>query len=139
MKKIGDVIVVAPDSPQSGMGHAITLDSTLYSKKMKIDLSGFGLMKYFYTNLFVINSADFEEINRSLEDITIYKYDLDSKEKSALLIISDVEDSEKVLKVMRSFNSNAFTIPEGVSQIPSEAYENANAKIKELTAKKTTK
>lgn len=38
MKEIGEVIVVAPDSPQSGMGHAITLDSTLYSKKMKIDL-----------------------------------------------------------------------------------------------------
>lgn len=38
MKDLGDVIVVAPDSPQSGMGHAITLDSTLYSKKMKIDL-----------------------------------------------------------------------------------------------------
>ncbi|HAR20680.1 MAG TPA: 5'/3'-nucleotidase SurE, partial [Cytophagales bacterium] len=24
-KKIGEVIVVAPDSPQSGMGHAITI------------------------------------------------------------------------------------------------------------------
>ncbi len=30
MNEIGDVIVVAPDSPQSGMGHAITLDSTIY-------------------------------------------------------------------------------------------------------------
>ncbi|MEP0303254.1 MAG: 5'/3'-nucleotidase SurE, partial [Maribacter dokdonensis] len=38
MKKIGDVVVVAPDSPQSGMGHAITLDTALFSKKMKIDL-----------------------------------------------------------------------------------------------------
>lgn len=38
MKDIGDVVVVAPDSPQSGMGHAITLDSTLYSKKVTIDL-----------------------------------------------------------------------------------------------------
>ncbi|QWX83145.1 5'/3'-nucleotidase SurE [Cellulophaga sp. HaHaR_3_176] len=38
MKEIGDVIVVAPDSPQSGMGHAITIDNTLYSKKVKIDL-----------------------------------------------------------------------------------------------------
>lgn len=37
MAAIGDVVVVAPDSPQSGMGHAITLDNTLYSKKMKID------------------------------------------------------------------------------------------------------
>lgn len=38
MKELGDVIVVAPDSPQSGMGHAITLDSTLFSKKVTIDL-----------------------------------------------------------------------------------------------------
>ena len=107
-------------------------------KKMKMDLSGFGLMKYFYTNLFVINSSDYEEISRSLEGITIYKYDLDDKEKSALLIISDVEDSEKVLKVLRSFNSNAFTIPEGVSQVPSEAYENATVKIKELESKRSS-
>ncbi len=28
-KKIGEVIVVAPDSPQSGMGHAITIGNTL--------------------------------------------------------------------------------------------------------------
>ncbi|MEL7270482.1 MAG: 5'/3'-nucleotidase SurE [Bacteroidota bacterium] len=37
MKTIGEVIVVAPDSPQSGMGHAITIDNTLYSKKVVID------------------------------------------------------------------------------------------------------
>ena len=29
--------IVAPDSPQSGMGHAITISDTLYSKKEKID------------------------------------------------------------------------------------------------------
>lgn len=34
MKEIGEVMVVAPDSPQSGMGHAITLDNTLYSKRV---------------------------------------------------------------------------------------------------------
>lgn len=37
MNKIGDVIVVAPDSPQSGMGHAITIDSTLHLEKVIID------------------------------------------------------------------------------------------------------
>ena len=37
MNEIGDVIVVAPDSPQSGMGHAITINDTLYCKKEKID------------------------------------------------------------------------------------------------------
>jgi 5'-nucleotidase len=29
MKELGEVIVVAPDGPQSGMGHAITVGDTL--------------------------------------------------------------------------------------------------------------
>ncbi|MBQ0768368.1 MAG: 5'/3'-nucleotidase SurE, partial [Bizionia sp.] len=36
MKTLGDVVVVAPDSPQSGMGHAITLNSTLHIEKIKV-------------------------------------------------------------------------------------------------------
>ena len=107
-------------------------------RKMNMDLTGFGLMRYFFINLFVINSADFEEISRSLEGITIYKYDLESKDKSAILVISDSQDSEKVLKVLRSFNSNSFKIPEGFPQIPSEAYVLADSKIKELTAKQAS-
>ena len=31
----GDVVVVAPDSPQSAMGHAITINSTLQCHKIK--------------------------------------------------------------------------------------------------------
>ena len=34
MKDVGDIIVVAPDSPQSGMGHAITINSTLHSSRI---------------------------------------------------------------------------------------------------------
>lgn len=34
MAEIGDVIVVAPDKPQSAMGHAITINSTLYLNKI---------------------------------------------------------------------------------------------------------
>ncbi|MBT8187169.1 MAG: 5'/3'-nucleotidase SurE [Croceitalea sp.] len=37
MNTLGEVVVVAPESPQSGMGHAITIDNTLYSKKVVID------------------------------------------------------------------------------------------------------
>ncbi|MCR9181314.1 MAG: 5'/3'-nucleotidase SurE [Flavobacteriaceae bacterium] len=37
MKEIGDVIVVAPDTPQSAMGHAITINNTLYINKINID------------------------------------------------------------------------------------------------------
>jgi 5'-nucleotidase len=46
MKEIGDVVVVAPDSPQSGMGHAITIDSTLYSTKMKVNIDDGATMEY---------------------------------------------------------------------------------------------
>ena len=37
MNTIGDVVVVAPDSPQSGMGHAITINSTLHIEKITVD------------------------------------------------------------------------------------------------------
>ena len=37
MLDLGDVVVVAPDSPQSGMGHAITINSTLHLEKVVID------------------------------------------------------------------------------------------------------
>ncbi|HFS66749.1 MAG TPA: 5'/3'-nucleotidase SurE [Flavobacteriia bacterium] len=37
MNQLGDVVVVAPDSPQSGKGHAITLDAILECKPITID------------------------------------------------------------------------------------------------------
>lgn len=37
MNELGDVCVVAPDSPQSGMGHAITVNETLYCDRAVVD------------------------------------------------------------------------------------------------------
>ncbi|WP_407486591.1 5'/3'-nucleotidase SurE [Elizabethkingia anophelis] len=37
MNEIGDVVVVAPDSPQSGKGHAITINSTLTYEEISMD------------------------------------------------------------------------------------------------------
>ena len=37
MNEIGEVIVVAPDSPQSGKGHPITINSTLMVEEIKMD------------------------------------------------------------------------------------------------------
>ncbi|MFT6749159.1 MAG: 5'-nucleotidase [Flavobacterium sp.] len=34
MEELGDVVVVAPDSPQSAMGHAITINNTLHLNKI---------------------------------------------------------------------------------------------------------
>ena len=36
MNTFGDVVVVAPDAPQSGMGHAITINDTLYCEAIKV-------------------------------------------------------------------------------------------------------
>lgn len=38
MSQLGEVVVVAPDSPQSGMGHAITVGDTL--RLVKTDIFG---------------------------------------------------------------------------------------------------
>ena len=37
MSEIGDVVVVAPDKPQSAMGHAITINNTLYLNKVSAE------------------------------------------------------------------------------------------------------
>lgn len=37
LNEIGEVVVVAPDSAQSGMGHAITIDSTLYVERVVVN------------------------------------------------------------------------------------------------------
>ncbi len=37
MNDFGDVVVVAPDSPQSGKGHAITIEATIRCDKVEID------------------------------------------------------------------------------------------------------
>jgi len=135
ISKAAKVLVENADTKRSLDEYTNLKETLQVVSKLNIDLGNFGLMKYFYTNLFVINSVDYGEIARSLEDITIYKYDLESKDKSALIIISDAKDSDKVLKIMRALNTNPFTIPQGFPQIPSEAYTLAESKIKELKEK----
>ena len=113
-----------------------TLKETLeVVKKLNVDLTGFGLMKQFYTNLFIVQTKDIDEIKRTLDDVTLNQYPLNTKEESALMIIADVANLEKILKVMRSFNANPFSIPENVEQVPTKAYATAELKIKEFEEK----
>ena len=53
-------------------------------KKLDVDIGSLGLMSHFYTNLFIIKTSDFEEIRRTLQDVTLYKY--------CLLYTSDAAD-----------------------------------------------
>jgi V/A-type H+/Na+-transporting ATPase subunit I len=123
-------------STQRAIDEYSTLKETLdVVKKLNVDLEGFGLMRYFYTNLFVVNSSDFAEISRSLEGIVVYKYDLESKDKTALIVISGADDADRVLKVFRGFNANPFVVPAGLPQIPSQAYSFIVSKLAELNEK----
>ncbi len=122
---------------QSSLDEYRSIKETIeIAKKLQIDLTGLGLMRYFYSNLFIINTADYDEIVRSLEGIDISKYELDSKVKSAVLVFGSVDDTDKILKVLRSFNANPFVIPQGIPQVPSEAYVMIESKIKELAEEK---
>ncbi|MCH7940358.1 MAG: ATPase [Thaumarchaeota archaeon] len=104
-------------------------------RKLNVNLSNLGLTKYFYTNLFVIDSKDYGEIARSLQDIPIFSYALENKQKTAIIILTDAQESETVLKILRSFNSNPFIIPPEMPQVPTESYVLAISKIKELSEK----
>ncbi|MDC8437384.1 MAG: ATPase, partial [Candidatus Nitrosotenuis sp.] len=104
-------------------------------RKLNADLGGFGLMRYFYTNLFVINSTEYDEVHRSLDGVAMYRYDLESKDRIALIVISGADDSDRVLKVFRGFNANPFVIPAGLPQVPSQAYSAIEAKLAELGQK----
>ena len=110
-------------------------DTLEVTRKLNVNMGTFGQMKYFYTNLFVINSSDYAEISRTLEGITIFKYELENKLKTAIIIFTDAYDSDRVLKVLRSFNSNPFVIPTGIPQNPSQAYSLIVSKLTELTKK----
>lgn len=121
---------------QRALDEYTTLKETLdVVKKLNVDVGGFGFMKYFYTNLFVINTSEFGEVSRTLENVTIYKYELDTKDKLAVIVIAGAEDSDKVLKVFRGFNANPFVIPQGLPQVPAQAYSLIESKLAELTKK----
>ena len=129
------LIKESEDTKRSLAEYQTIKDALTLVKKLDVDIGNLGFMTHFYTNLFIIKTSNFEEISRTLQEATIYKYELDSKEESAIIIIADSQDADKVLKVMRSFNSNPFTIPQGVSQIPSTAFQLSESKIKELVSK----
>ncbi len=116
-----------------------TLKNWLHStKKLNIDLSSFKLSRYFYIGFFVINFSDYDEINHTLEDALIYKYKLGVNNKAGLVIISESTNYDKILKVMRGFNADIFSIPDNLPQIPNEAHSFIESKIKNVTEKQHT-
>lgn len=109
-------------------------DSLAAAKKLGVDLAGVGTSRHFYAGLFTAATRDLDEIERSLECAS-YRFGLESKDISALLVVADAREAERVSKVMRSFNAAQFSIPEGMPQVPGEAWAAADAKATELSAR----
>jgi V/A-type H+/Na+-transporting ATPase subunit I len=101
---------------------------------LSINLTSFARLKMFYADIFVIDSKDEAEIRKSLGDLPLYSSKL-SEDKTSLVIIGSGEDSEKVIKVMRSFGIHPLQIPANMPQNPSSAHSQALAKVKELEAR----
>src|SRR5919198_1281372 len=98
---------------------------------LSINLTSFANLKIFYADMFVIDSKDEAEIRKSLGDLPLYSSKL-SEEKTSTVVIGSREDSEKIVKVMRSFGVHPLQIPANMPQNPSSAHSQAQAKVKEL-------
>jgi V/A-type H+-transporting ATPase subunit I len=103
---------------------------------INLDLSSFRQLKRFYSDIFIIDSKDAEEIKNSLGDLPLHINKLD-EQKSSLVVFSSSEDSERVIKVLRSFGVHPLQIPTDMPQNPSAAYTQAKSKVKELQVKAT--
>ncbi len=98
---------------------------------LNLNLDMFGKLRNFFAGLFVVDSKDESEIRKSLDNLAIYSTRL-NENKTSLTIVGSSDDSERVLKVLRSFGVNPLQIPGNMPQNPSEASSLAKAKVKEL-------
>jgi len=113
-----------------------TLKDTLsVVSNLKIDLSKLNYNKLLYQNMFLIKTKDFSEIQRSLSDLSLFTLKLNDTH-TALFIFANKDDSDKIGKIIRSFDTSQIAIPNNFSQNPSEAFLNLTSNIKELTTKK---
>jgi V/A-type H+-transporting ATPase subunit I len=110
------------------------LDAIGSASKLKMDLSGLRNLKTFFAEIFIINSKDLHEIQNSLGDLIVHPVKL-SDEKSSITVIGSQEDSEKIMKVLRSFNVHPIQIPSDLPQNPSAAYDMCQKTTKELEKK----
>ena len=110
------------------------LDAIGGASKLEMDLSGLRNLKTFFAEIFLINSKDLHEIQNSLGDLIVHPVKLND-EKSSITVIGSQEDSEKIMKVLRSFNVHPIQIPSDLPQNPSSAYDMCQKTTKELEKK----
>ncbi len=103
---------------------------------LNLNLALFRALKYFYAEIFIIDSKDLVEIQRSLGDLQVFTNKL-SDDKTSIVVVGASEESERIVKVLRGFGIHPIQIPVDTTQNPSIAYSEAHAKVKELEASST--
>jgi V/A-type H+-transporting ATPase subunit I len=101
---------------------------------LNLDLVSFRQLKRFFAEIFIIDSKDEEEIKKSLVDLPLYVNKL-NEQKSSIVVFTSTEDSERVIKVLRSYGVHPLQIPADMPQNPSIAYTQSQSKVKELEAR----
>lgn len=112
------------------------LDAIGSASKLKMELSGLRNLKTFFAEIFIVNSKDINEIQNSLSDLIVHPFKLNDQ-KSSITVIGSQEDSEKIMKVLRSFNVHPIQIPSDLPQNPSLAYDKCQKVCKDLEKKST--
>jgi len=103
---------------------------------LNLNLALFRKLKYFYAEIFIVDSKDLVEIEKSLGDLQVFTSKL-SDDESSIVVLGTSEDSERVVKVLRGFGIHPIQIPASATQNPKVAYSEAHTKVKELEVKST--
>lgn len=103
---------------------------------LNLNLALFRELKYFYAEIFIVDSKDLVEIEKSLGDLQIFTSKL-SDDESSIVVLGTSEDSERIVKVLRGFGIHPIQIPASATQNPKVAYSEAHTKVKELEVKST--
>ncbi|RMF31877.1 MAG: ATPase, partial [Candidatus Nitrosothermus koennekii] len=111
------------------------LEAVKVVSNISIQLDKLNRFKHFYAAMFVVDTKDVDEIVRSLEGISVIRIPL-NEENTALITIGTKEDAEKIIKVLRSFDKQPFTIPPTLPQKPSEAFALLSNKVEDLKKRK---
>ena len=104
------------------------------ASKLKMELSELRRLNTFFAEIFIVNSKDIKEIQNSLSELIVHPFKLND-DKSSIIVIGSQEDSEKIMKVLRSFNVHPIQIPPDLPQNPSIAFDRCQKTCKELEKK----
>jgi V/A-type H+/Na+-transporting ATPase subunit I len=102
---------------------------------LQVNLNRIGEGRWFYSSMYIINTKDFPEIQRSLPGIALITIKLNDFQ-SALFAVGAKDEADRINKVIRSFDANPFVIPPNLPQNPKSAHDYVLAKISELIKKK---